>query len=189
MRYKPYKPPYTIVEVVRMRSEGLTHSEIAGNFGISASRVGQLLKREREERSAAERSAVILNEIRSQDDPNRKLAIPDLFCVLDLSRRAEAVLKRHFSTNGITGFSLRDMMDFLLPVVNGPGEYIDYLPGLRVRTLGAILYREMIKRLSAVDAGESFQREWAMRKAQLRGAFSRNNGICYLTKRWTDALG
>jgi len=132
MRYKPYQPPYTLPEILQMRSEGQTYSQIANHFGISLSRVGQLINREKQRQQSAERSSTILNEIRTRDGIDWKLTIPDLFCVLNLSRMAEAVLKRYFGKNDITEFSLWNMMDFLLPVVDGPGDFIDYLPGYRV---------------------------------------------------------
>jgi len=188
MRYQSYQPPYTISEVIQMRLEGQTYSQIANHFGISSSRVGHIVNREKQRQQAAERSAAILNEIRTRDGIDRNLTIPDLFCVLNLSKRAEAVLKRYFNTNGTTEFSLRNMMDFLLPVVHGRGDYIDYLPGYRVKTLGIILYTEMVKGLSDVDAGESFQREWTKRKEQLRDYFARRKDACYGTKRWANAL-
>jgi hypothetical protein len=188
MRYKPYQPPYTLPEILQMRSQGKTFSEIGNHFGRSSARMSQIVNREEQRQQSVKRSAVLLSEIRCQAGIDRKLTIPDLFCVLNLSKRAEAVLKRYFRTNDITDFSLRDMMDFLLPVVDGSGDYFDYLPGYRVNTLGVILYREMITRLSAVDAGESFQGDWAIRKSQLRDYFSRNSETNYQTKRWADAL-
>jgi hypothetical protein len=134
VRYKPYQPPYTIPEVLQMRAEGKTYSEIGNHFGISRPRVGQLINREKQRQQSAERRKVILNGIRGSNDIDRKLPLEDMFCVLSLSRRAGTCLRGYFSLNHITEFSLRDMMDFLLPLVDVEADYIEHLPALRVKT-------------------------------------------------------
>lgn len=163
-----YKPPYTIPEILQMRLEGKAYSEIALRFGISRSRVGQIVKRERQRTEVAERSVVIRNEMRGTKDVGRKLSIDDLFCVLNLPGRPRAVLRAHFNRQGITEFSLRDMMDFLIPIVETPRNHHDLMPAYRVRMLGQVLYAAMIEALSAVDCGEAFHAEWAERKEGLR---------------------
>ena len=74
----------------------------------------------------------------------------------------------HFNRQGITDFSLLDMMDFLIPVVEDARDHYDHMPAYRVKMLGQILYSSMIKALSAVDCGEAFQAEWLARKQRLR---------------------
>ena len=163
-----YTPPYTVPEVMRLRSEGLTHREIARRFGISPSRVGQLIKAEKERQQSAERSRVIRSEIEASGDLDRKLSLPDFFCVLDLPPRAEAVLRSHFERKGIETFSLRDMMDFLIPAVPCSNDLYDHMPAYRVKWLGQILYAAMMKAMSAVDCGDLFWNEWTERKKRLR---------------------
>jgi len=173
-----YKRRYTLPEVLRLKAEGLTNAQIASQFGISGTRVWQLIRREQLRIASAARSAVIRAEIGAVDDLDRKLTLDDLCCVLNLSRRAEAVLRRHLSQQGVAGFSLRDMMDFLIPIVDdakvvntGGDDYEDYLrhmPAYRVNRLGRILYAEMIRALSALDCGGAFQAEWTERKRRLR---------------------
>jgi len=188
MRYKSYEPPYTIPEIVRMRSEGLTYSQIGNHFGVSSSRIGHILKREEEKQFAAGRSATILEETSARNDIDRKLSISDLFCVMNLSKRAEAVLKKHFSSKNIAEFSLREMMDFLLPIVHGSGDYYDYLPAYRVKTLGIILYSEMVGAMSSMDGGETCEQVWTGRKEQLRNYFGEHHEPFYQAGRWAKAL-
>ena len=113
----PCKPPCSIPEVLRLKSEGLTNVQISGRLGISRSRVGQIVERERLYALSVERSAALRNEIRISNGIGKKLPMADLFCVLDLPKRAQAVLVAHFNRQGTTDFSLLDMMDFLIPVV------------------------------------------------------------------------
>ena len=172
-----YKPPYAIPEVLRLRSEGLTRTQIADHFGISGSRVGQIIEGERQRLLCIERSAAIRNEIRSSNEICRKLPIADLFCVLNLPRKPQGVLTAHFDRQGITSFSLLDMMDLLIPVVDAQ-DYYDRMPAYRVKMLGQILYADMIKALSAVDCGGVFQAEWTVRKARLREYLIGRGGFC-----------
>src|ERR1035437_7391701 len=165
----PCKPPCSLPEVLRLKSEGLTNLQVASHFGISRSRVGQIIEREWHQGLSVERSAALRNEIRTGNGIGKKLPMADLFCVLDLPKRAQAVLVAHFNRQGTTDFSLLDMMDFLLPVVEDAKDHYDHMPAYRVRMLGQILYSSMIKALSAVDCGEAFRVEWAARKKRLRG--------------------
>ena len=112
-----YKPPCSIPEVLRLKSEGRTYSQIADHLGISRSRVWQILERERRQGLSVERSASLRNEISTGNGIGKKLPMADLLCVLNLPRRPYTVLMAHFNKQGITDFSLLDMMDFLIPVV------------------------------------------------------------------------
>ena len=74
-----------------------------------------------------------------------------------------------FSEEGVNEFSLRDLMDFLIPFVERPADLCDRMPGFRAKGFGKILYAAMIRQTSAVDCGDAFRSEWAERKARLRG--------------------
>jgi hypothetical protein len=175
-----YRPRHTLSEIQRLTSEGLTHSQIADLFDISTTRVWQIVKQEQQRIVSADRSAAICNEIMASNDLGRKLTLDELFCVLNLSKKAEAVLRRHLTQQGVTGFSLRDMMDFLIPIVDDATaidrigvpidfeKYYRHMPAYRVKMLGQILYADMIKALSALDCGEVFRTEWVDRKRRLR---------------------
>lgn len=168
MRYKPYKPPYTIPEVLRLKSEGQTHLQIANRFGISRSRVGQLIKGEVQKALAVERSAAIRNEINISHEIGTKLPLDDLFCILNLPKKPQGILMAHFTRQGIKEVSLLDMMDFLIPSVENAEDLYDHMPAYRVKMLGQILYAAMIKAMTAIDCGEVFQVEWTARKKSLR---------------------
>jgi hypothetical protein len=163
-----YKPQYTVLEILQMRSEGKTNQQIAERFGISSSRVQQIIAREKRKASSAQRSAVLRRDICARNDNARKLPVEDLLCILNLPPRAETVLRRHFREQGTNEFSLRDMMDFLIPLVGGATDLYDHMPAYRVKWLGRVLYAAMIKGMSAVDCGDALQAEWTERKARLR---------------------
>jgi hypothetical protein len=155
----PDEPAYSITEVLRLKSEGLTHSQIADRFGISSTRVWQFVKHERERVFSEGRAVTIRREISAGNDLDRKLPLADLFCVLNLSKRAETVLRGHLTQQDVTEFSLRDMMDFLIPAIETPKDRYDLMPAYKVKMLGQILYAAMIKGLAAeiimIDADEA----------------------------------
>lgn len=153
---------------MKMLADGRTQSQIARHFGISTSRAGQIVKRERQRLASTERAQHLCQQIRVGNGLDKKLAVDDLFCVLGLPVRAETVLRAYFNRQGITEFSLRDMMDFLIPAIENPGNHYDLMPAYKVRMLGQILYAAMIKALSALDCGETFLAEWTARKKRLR---------------------
>ena len=185
-----YKPSYTIPDILQMRSEGKTYSEIGHHFRISRSRVGHIIQHERQRAKLAQRSAAIHARMRAVNDLDRKWPVEDLFCVLDLPPRADTVLRSHFEKQGVTECSLRDLMDLLIPFVEGSGDYYDHLPAYRIKYLGQIFYGQMIKGLSAVDGGDEFATEWEDRKEGLRKYLtSLRGGFPYLLHGRNPALG
>ncbi len=185
----PDEPAYSIAEVLRLKSEGLTHSQIADRFGISSTRVWQFVKHERERILSEGRAVAIRREISAGNDLDKKLPLADLFCVLNLSKRAEAVLRGHLTQQEVTEFSLRDMMDFLIPIVDDATgssrsgdqsdfeEHYRHIPAYRVKMLGQIIYANMIKAMSSADCGEGFLAEWSARKDMLREYLVRTKGF------------
>ena len=173
-----YEPPYSIVEVLRLNAEGLSHSQIASRFDRSELRVRQIVIAEQRRVVAEARAMVIRNAIKASNDIDRKLPIPDLLCVLNLSKKSQAILMKYFAGHDITEFSLRDVMTFLIPVVtDDQADFYDHMPAYRVRMLGQIHYANMIKAMSAVDCGEAFRAEWTARKEMLREYLVRTKGF------------
>ena len=172
-----YKPPYAIPEIMKMLADGQTQSQIARHFGISRSRVGQIVKGERQRMALDERAQSLRQQIRASNDLDKKLPIDDLFCLLCLPRRAETLLMAYFNRQGITEFSLQDMMDFLIPAIESPKNHYNLMPAYKVKMLGQILYATMIKGMSHVDCGEAFRGEWTARKRRLRDYLASTGGF------------
>lgn len=72
---------------------------------------------------------------------------------------------------------MRDMMDFLIPVIGDSKDHYEHMPAYRVKMLGQIMYAAMIKALSAMDCGEAFQTEWSKRKNMLRAYLVKSKGF------------
>ena len=172
-----YEPTYSVTEVLRLKSEGRSLSQIATMFGISGSRVGQIIQHERQRVLSVERAVTISREISAGNDIDRKLPLPDLFCVLNLPKRPQTVLMTHFTDQGITDVSLREVMDFLIPIIGDSKDLYEHMPAYRVKMLGQINYAAMIKALSAVDCGEAFRTEWNARKEMLRAYLVKSKGF------------
>ena len=170
-----HKPPYSIVEVLRLNAEGLSHSQIASRFNRSELRVRQIIIAEQRRVVAEARAMVIRNAIKADNDIDRKLPVSELLCVLNLSKKPQTILTAHFAGQGV---SLRDVMNFLIPVVtDDQADFYDHMPAYRVRMLGQIHYANMIKALSAVACGEAFRTEWSARKNMLREYLVRTKGF------------
>ena len=167
MSHGTYKPRHTVPEILRLKSEGLTNTQIAERFRICDSTVSQIVRKEAKRVLSVERSNALRSEIKSGNDIDRRLGIDDLLCVLNLTQLGQAVLRRHFDGQGIRDFSLRDMMDFLIPKSDGSAEFYDHMSAYRVRGLGKILYGAMIRAMSLMDCGEAFRAEWVARKQSL----------------------
>jgi len=72
---------------MRLKAAGLAHSQIAKHFGISAARIGQLIKAEQERVASSATVARLRQQIRAGldlSDLDRKLPVDDLFCLLEL---------------------------------------------------------------------------------------------------------
>lgn len=174
-----YKPPYTIPKIMKMQAEGQTYSQIARHFGISRARVGQIVKRERQRLASTERAQRFCQQIRASNDLNdldKKLSLDDLFCLLDLKPFVSERFKRHFQWLGIRELSLRQFMDVLLPIVDNPKNLFDVLPAFKIRTIGQKSYVAVNMRLSSLDVGEAFSKEWAERGRRLKEYLIKSEG-------------
>ena len=170
MRYKPYKPRYTVPEILRMKAEGRTHSQIANHFRISTSRVGQLIKAEKERIESAAKAERLRQQIRASvdlSDLDRKLPVDDLFCLLQLPPIVCERFKRSYQWQDIRELSLREFMDALLPLVEHPKNFYEVLPAFKIRWIGRKSYAAVVMRLSSLDLGEVFSKEWAERRRRL----------------------
>jgi hypothetical protein len=166
-----YKPPYAIPEVMKMRSEGQSLSRIAQRFGRSRTRVAQIIKEERTRVASLERAKGLRRQIRASNDLNdldRKLSIDDLFCILELPPIVSERFKRSFERDGIRALSLRQFMDVLIPIVDNPKNFYDVLPAFKIRTIGKKSYAAVTMRLSSLDVGNAFRKEWAERRRRLK---------------------
>ena len=101
-------------EIVRMRKEGLSCKRIGERFGISRSRVGQIISAFELEDRQRERFDQILQTLRSTNNIDKKWAKEFLMECLLLPKVFAWRLERYFRRENIVELSLRDLMDFLI---------------------------------------------------------------------------
>ncbi len=170
----PYKPPYTVDEILRLREEGLTYKQIGIRCGVSGSRIGQIIQRVRRASADQERTQVMRERLRAEIDIEKKRDLEDLFCAISLPSRVEIVLRKHFSGNGVTKLSLRELMDLLISKKEGAIDPFSLMPALRLNYFAQICYAEAVRALSAADCGEACRQEWNQRKTWLREKLNPN---------------
>jgi hypothetical protein len=155
-------------EIFRLRQEGSGFRHIANIFNISTCRVAEIFRREKKRVEWAERSVCLQWECRVINDIDRKMPIEDLFCLFSFPVRISMAVRNHLRGKGIQEYSLRDMMEFLIPKV--PAEKVSnfIMPACGIAGIGKKYYAEMIMAMSSKDCGEWFQREWDDRKDLLK---------------------
>ena len=164
------RPRYTVPEILQMRADGKRNQEIAERFNISAARVGQIIRKEEEQVLEVERSESRRRRIRASNDLNdlnKKLPVDDIFCLLELPQVVVNRFNDHFRWTGIQMLSLREFMDILIPVVDTPRNFYDVLPAFKIRNIGRKSYAAVVVKLSSLNLGEAFSREWAERRRRL----------------------
>ncbi len=134
-----HTPTYKVSEVVRMRREGLTYRQIGEHFRISSSRVGHIIKAADKHDREAVRADTLRLELRASGGLTKKVPLADVLCLLDLSGRGKDQLQKWCNSESISGLSLLDLMDMLLPIVEHPKGYYDLMPAYKVRGLGIII--------------------------------------------------
>ena len=155
-------------DVVRITSQGLTYDEILDRYGVAPWRIGRVLHLPRNKAAYLVRSEQIREVVREANDIERSWPVEDLLCALAFVARADTCLRMYFDRHTVVSFSLREVMDWLIPVVEKPTELFDAMPAFRRRMVGSITYAAMIKGLSEANCGEAFETEWAERSIQLR---------------------
>lgn len=157
-------------EIVKLRSEGQTHAEIALHCGISSTRVGQILRRANRRELFVTRGGELRKAIREANDLTVKIPLDDLFCALSLSLSLATRVKDYYLKQGIQEVSLREFMDFLIPD-NSSNQFkhlFDAMPAYRVHRIFKKTYSDIIKGTNHAELGDLFVKEWNGRKKMLR---------------------
>jgi hypothetical protein len=153
-----------------MRADGRRNQEIAERFHISAARVGQIIRKEDEQVLSDERAEHVRRRIRAGNDLrdlDEKLPVGDIFCLLQLPPLVVKRFEVSFQHRGILTLSLREFMDILIPLVDAPRNFYDALPAFKIRNIGRKSYAAVVMKLSSLDLGEAFSKEWAERRRRL----------------------
>ena len=160
--------------IVEMRKSGRSYRELSRLFDISTERVRQIVLRFEFTVKRKERSLELLKEIRSTNDIDKRWSKDVILDGLMFPRRAISCLEQFLNTQNMTGLSLRDLMDFVIPRQDTvPSDPWEAMPALEYANVGYKTYGSMVRCLSEPDLGSCFNAEWAKRKEELRRYFRR----------------
>jgi len=91
-----------------------------------------------------------------------------LLDAVGLNVSAAQAIAEHFSEQGYDTITLRQLTDLLVPERMIADEVTwDDIPVRHVRSVGPASYASIVTRLSSVDLGSAFEREWRGRTATL----------------------
>jgi len=148
-------------EIVRKKNAGASSKAIASEFGLSQSRIHQIVNRSRLEKEKQDRSAKLLGKIRMFDDIDKKWPTETLINGLQFPWKAKQCLTNHFCGSKACEISLRDIMDFLITDYEVmPNDLYAACPAFQQKHVGSKTYGALIKYFSENDLGCVFGIEW-----------------------------
>ncbi len=160
-----------------MQVNGASKKEIALAVSISNQALHLVLKKFEAERVAKERSAQLLQEIRWEDDPDRKWKVEQLTDALLLPIRARTSLGYRWKK--VTELSLRDLMELVISDNPHPKPGFLLTPLVDFRNVRLKTFWETAERLTELDLGERCNQEWRRRLERLRQASRLHGGQRY----------
>jgi hypothetical protein len=155
-------------EIVQKKDSGISYSAIAFEFGLSRSRIQQIVSRSMKEEKRQEQSTRLLSKLRMFDDIDRNWPTETLIQGLRFPIRAEQRLTEYFSCSNSYEISLRDIMDFLITDYEKiPNDLYEACPAYKQKQIGRKTYSAIINHLSEQDLGHTFSCEWNKRLKKL----------------------
>lgn len=163
-----YKVENRNAKIVQKKNSGATYRAIASEFGLSRSRIQQIVSRSIKEEKRHEQSTRLLSKLRMFDDIDRKWPTETLIQGLRFSIRAEQRLTEYFCCSNSYEISLRDIMDFLITDYEKiPHDLYEACPAYKQKQIGRKTYSAIINHLSEQDLGHTFSWEWNTRLKKL----------------------
>ena len=163
-------------QILQMRKEGHSQTDVARRFKLSPSRIYLIEKRDAADRSMCERRARLRGEIRAADDPEKLWPVNDMLDAVGLVVVTKKRLMDHFMKVGKQEIGLREFMDMCL---DAPVEGLNFRmpPLLRVRGVGKIGFWSVVNGLTRMDLGSLCNEEWQKRLLEVK----RQSGIAGAT--------
>ena len=156
------------VEIVLKWDSGASYKAIASEFGLSRSRIQQIVSRSRKEEEKQEQSTRLISKLRRFDDIDRNWPIETLIQGLRFPIRAEQRLTEYFRCSNSYEISLRDIMNFLITDYEKiPHDLYEACPAYRQKQIGRKTYNAIVNHLSEQDLGNTFSCEWNKRLKKL----------------------
>jgi len=163
-----YKVEKRNAEIVQKWHSGASYSAIAFEFGLSRSRIQQIVSRYRKEEKRQEQSTRLLSKLRMSDDIDRNWHTEPLIQGLGFPVRAEQRLTKYFGCSNSFEISLRDIMDFLITDYEKiPHDLYEACPAYKQKQIGRKTYSAIVNHLSEQDLGHTFSCEWNKRLKKL----------------------
>ncbi len=156
------------LKIIQTRNKGITYKKIADLFGLSHERVRQIIIRSEFEEKQRLRSEEIKEIIRLSDDINKKWPTDLLTDGLQFPKPVTRILNMYFDNHNTTLFSLKDLMDFIIPEHElFHTQFWISVPAYEENRVGIKIYSSFIDHLSQQDLGNTFNTEWAKRVIKL----------------------
>jgi hypothetical protein len=156
------------VEIVLKWDSGASYKAIASEFGLSRSRIQQIVSRSIKEDEKQEQSTRLISKLKMLNDIDRNWPIETLIQGLRFPIRAEQRLTEYFGCSNSYEISLRDIIDFLITDYEKiPHDLYEACPAYKQKQIGRKTYSAIIHHLSEQDLGHSFRCEWNMRLKKL----------------------
>jgi hypothetical protein len=149
-------------QVLQMRKQGHSQTEVARTFKLSSSRIHRIEKQDAATRAAEERRAKVLKQLQEADEMDELWPVGDLLDALGLIVVTRKRLMDHFAEKKQDLISLRELMDMCL---DAPVEGLDFMmsPLLRVYGVGKKGYRNVVNGLTDLNLGDRCNQEWQKR--------------------------
>ena len=140
-------------QILEMRNQGVSQTEVARRFKLSPSRIYLIEKQDATDRSLAGRRNRLREVIRAADDLDRMWPVEDLIDAMGLIVVTRKRLMDHFVAAGKRQISLRELMDMCL---DAPVEGLDFMmsPLLRVHGVGKKGFWSVVNGLTGMDLGD-----------------------------------
>lgn len=155
--------------IVERWSEGTSVNYIAAEFGISCTMVRHVLQDHAQAEERRARCSVLLEAIRAANDIDREWDRADLLDCMDYPQRVRRLLDRCLASP--SRISLRQLMDWCLPVVHEEAGMYEWLPALGKYGFGSYGVGDLIRSIDRMDFGPAFGAEWKKRRAAFRDKF------------------
>jgi hypothetical protein len=171
-----YKVEKRNSKIVQKRYSGASYRAIASEFGLSQSRIQQIVSRYRIDVERQGRSSKLLSKLRMVDNIDKKWPTETLIQDLRFPIRSGQRLTEYFGGLNSKEISLRDIMDFLITDYEKiPHDLYEACPAYKQKHIGRKTYGAIVHHLSVQELGHTFSCQWNKRLKKL---------IHFMEKRW-----
>ena len=156
-------------DILRMRRAGTGRREVAREFGVTPSRIDQIVRRLTAAEERAGRIDSLGERMRSADDLNAQWPMADVLDALRLATATRKALAGELEACESGWISLRQLMR--VASADAPHPWPDRWPRLlAVRHIGGKGYLSILEGIGSLQLGENCRREWERTLAKLKAS-------------------